>query len=106
MKRISAENQSPLIMECPSCKHREYAEIQISTPWLPAENDRAFDPSGGYRPRSGVITEDKGKSAVDPSGMPVSVGNPDKWGKVIPFGWIIIGFILALMTVVFLLWLV
>ncbi len=30
MKRVSKENMSPLIMECQTCAHREYAEIQIS----------------------------------------------------------------------------
>lgn len=30
MQRISAEGESPLVVECPSCSHREYAEFQIS----------------------------------------------------------------------------
>ena len=30
MQRVSEENESPLIMECQACAHREYAEILIS----------------------------------------------------------------------------
>lgn len=30
MQRVSAENENPLIVECRSCGHREYAEFLIS----------------------------------------------------------------------------
>lgn len=30
MQRVTGENQSPLIVECRLCSHREYAEINIS----------------------------------------------------------------------------
>jgi len=30
MERISKENESPLIMECRTCAHREHTEIQVS----------------------------------------------------------------------------
>jgi len=33
MKRISPENTSPMIMECQSCGHQEWAEIQVPPPW-------------------------------------------------------------------------
>ena len=37
MERVSEENTSPLIVECQSCGHREWAEAQIPPPW-PADN--------------------------------------------------------------------
>lgn len=33
MKRVSPVDQSPLIMECQGCGHREWAEIQVPPPW-------------------------------------------------------------------------
>lgn len=37
MKQVSPPDTSPLTMECQKCDHREYAEIQPSPGWTPAE---------------------------------------------------------------------
>lgn len=35
---ISLPDTSPVIMECPKCGHREYAEILLSPPWPPVSD--------------------------------------------------------------------
>ena len=103
MKRVSEEKQSPLIMECPQCQHREVVEIQLPPPWPPTEDNRDFDPSGGIRPKTVKSAEEKGRTNFDSSGTPVSVGDPEEGGKVISVGWILAGLTLVSMFLALLL---
>ena len=93
MKRVSAPNTGPLIVECQSCGHREYAEVQVPPPW-PIQKKEAAPPP---REEDASETESKERSRCEPHGTPVTVGNPDEDTVVIPFGWLFIGgaFILA-----------
>ena len=49
MERVSPENTSPLIVECQSCGHQEWAEIQVPPPWPAGDMEYrrvVFDRSG------------------------------------------------------------
>ena len=96
MSKVSAGTSSPLIMVCQRCGHQEYAEVQVPPPW-PATEEAASRPE---------TTNDAGRperSRFQPSGCPVSVADADGEGTVIPFGWIVLGALLALIV---LLWVV
>jgi hypothetical protein len=89
MERISAENQSPQILACASCGHRETAEIQIPPPWKPSKvKSEPHFPQPDLHDR--LNQSDDRWSRYDPSGTPVTVGKPGEETKVIPFAWILI----------------
>jgi hypothetical protein len=83
MVRVSAEDTSPLIVECEHCGHQEHAEIQLTPPWPGVSDAVRVEPAPG----DVIKTE---RSGVNPSGCPVTVGGPEDRGAVIPFGCIVV----------------
>jgi len=62
MQRVSEENESPLIMECRDCSHREHAEVQISP-------DDFFDNNEPEYRRVLVYREDDKTNAKEVRGL-------------------------------------
>ena len=73
MLRVSPADASPLIAKCSACGHREYAEIQISPPWLPGDAD---DTPSKAPPKTNATGKSRFRF-LDLTATPCSVGAPD-----------------------------
>jgi len=98
MKRVSDKNESPLILECQQCHHRELAIIQISPQGFFKDNDK----KSSELEENNSVKKSKSKfKFFEPFGAPVSVGNPGEEQIIIPIGWILIGiFIIIILLMI------
>ena len=98
MVGISPAESSPVIVECPKCGHREYAEVQIPPGWAPESR----------RPYVEATETNKTETIfrfLDLSATPVSIGSADEDTTIVPLGWLLL-WAIVIALVGLLLWII